>query len=242
MGNRASHVLVAAVVVAAWVAVAGCSESSTGLCGDGEALAFSGESYCVYGTTAAITEEGFRCPMSLPRRFDIDDLVVCGEDGDPPPGFEDHIRSRYDREIDAGVLGDGGVPVDAGGAFESFRRSTAGGPCAPGVDCEGYVELLADGSLRVDHLGELPVQLHEATVTPAELDAAIAVLTDPALVSLLDLGRAPCEPPTDFSESMTLVEGGTTHENSVTACDHAPLAAVRATLEALVATYAPAPS
>jgi len=93
--------------------------------------------------------------------------------------------------------------------------------------------------LRVDCYGQVPVVVHEATVPAADRDAAIATLTDPALVTLLDLGKPPCPSPTDIGESMTLTAGGRKHTNSVTLCPQPPIASARKTLENLVQKYLP---
>jgi len=140
--------------------------------------------------------------------------------------------------------GDGGDTARADAAplgdFESFRYSTAGGLCPDDMDCVGFIELTSDRVLMVDRNGELPVVVHQAEVTAGELADAVPVLTDRALVALLDLGEPPCVPPSDVFEEMTLVEGsGRQHKNSVTFCEDAPIAAARATLRALADAYFP---
>ena len=126
------------------------------------------------------------------------------------------------------------------GSFESFRYSTAAGPCPDDMDCAGFIELNSDRVLLVDRNGELPVVVHQAEVTVGELDDAVPVLTDRALIALLDLGEPPCVPPSDVFEDMTLREGGgRQHSNSVTFCDDAPIAAARAKLRALADAYFP---
>ena len=139
--------------------------------------------------------------------------------------------------------GDGGTDTSDGaplGTFESYRHSTAGGLCPDDLDCAGFIELTADRVLLVDKNGELPVVVHEAEVTVAELDDALPVLTDRALIALLDLGEPPCVPPSDVFEDMTLSEGGgRQHSNSVTFCEDEPIAAARATLRALADAYFP---
>ena len=122
-------------------------------------------------------------------------------------------------------------------AFESFRYTTGSGPCPPNSDCSSMSELLANGTFRHDCDGQLPVVVHETMVSAADRDAAIAVLTDPALVSLLDLGKSPCQPPTDIFEAMTLTAGGRQHTNSVTFCRDAPIEAARRALQKLLEKY-----
>lgn len=119
--------------------------------------------------------------------------------------------------------------------FETFR----GGFCPPEVDCSSSIELLADGTLTVDHVGEPFGGDHVATVSAADLTAAIAVLTDPALVDLLDAGQPPCSSPTDIFESMTLTDSAGEHRNSVTFCGLDPIAAARKTLQDLADKYIP---
>jgi len=52
-------------------------------------------------------------------------------------------------------------------------------------DCSGFVQLLFDGTLRVDLLGESPARLHVATVTEAELAAIRALAENPELAEYL---------------------------------------------------------
>ena len=139
---------------------------------------------------------------------------------------------------DAGdAVGGDAAPL---GAFESFRYSTAAGLCPDDMDCVGFIELTSDRVLLVDRNGELPVVVHQAEVTVGELDEAISVLTDRALIAILDLGEPPCLPPSDVFEEMTLLEGGgRRHSNSVTFCEDAPIAAARARLRALADAYFP---
>lgn len=146
----------------------------------------------------------------------------------------------------AGAGGTGGAGATGGtggggtsGAFERFFLRTGAGPCPPEYDCSGSVELLADGTLRIDVDGERPVVVHEARVSTSDLAAAIPVLTDPALIALLDLGEPPCVPPTDVFEGMELTLGGVVHDNSTTTCSQPPIAAARATMRRLAETYLP---
>ena len=156
-------------------------------------------------------------------------IAACGGDDDP--------AGDASGESDAGGSSADAAPL---GDYESFVRSTAGGPCADDMDCFGSTELTADRVLLVDRFGELPVVIHQAEVTPEEFDAAVPVFTDRDLVELLDLGEPPCEPPTDVVEQMTLYAGGLQHSNSVTTCEDAPLEAARAALDDLATTYFPA--
>jgi hypothetical protein len=129
----------------------------------------------------------------------------------------------------------------AAGAFESFRLTQSYGSCPPGSDCVGYIDLDKTGRLLRDQYSGLDAA-GPATVTPAELSSAIAVFTDPALVALLDASSPPCVPPTDIFESMKLVAGGATHQNSTTMCDNAPVKTARDLIYQLGDKYLPPPT
>lgn len=128
--------------------------------------------------------------------------------------------------------------------FESFRMTWGAGPCPPNGDCAGSIELLANGTLRLDtpcsgHLacdGLIP-GTYEAVVSAEDLDAAIAALTAPDLVNLLDGPRPVCEPPTDIYESFAVVLDDVEHSNETTTCEAAPLQRARDALSALVQEY-----
>lgn len=137
-----------------------------------------------------------------------------------------------------------GPGPEPGGEFESFRMAWGAGPCPPGGDCEGSLELSADGRLRLDTPcggllaceGLIP-GTHEAEISAKDLDAAVAVLTAPDLIALLDGPRPVCEPPTDIYESMAVVVDGREHGNETTTCDQAPLERVRDFAGALIEKY-----
>jgi hypothetical protein len=146
---------------------------------------------------------------------------------------------------DAGVDSGSAVGVDsapAAGGFESFRLTQSFGPCPPGSDCVGYIDLDKAGQLLRDQVNSPGVPVGSASVTLAELANAIAVFTDPALVKLLDASSPPCVPPTDIFETMKLVAGGVTHENSTTMCDNAPVKAARDLIYQLGNKYLPSPT
>jgi hypothetical protein len=137
-----------------------------------------------------------------------------------------------------------GSQPQAAGELESFRRAWSVGPCPPGGDCAGSVELLADGTLRLETpctgdmvCHELPAGTYEVVVSAEEREAAIAALTDPALIAILQGGQPACQPPTDIFEGMTVVFEGATYDNTTTTCDAAPLRAARAALTELVNAY-----
>lgn len=137
-----------------------------------------------------------------------------------------------------------GSQPQAAGEFESFRRAWSAGPCPPGGDCAGSVELLADGTLRLETpcIGdmvchELPAGTYEVVVSAEEREAAIIVLTDPGLIAILQGERPACQPPTDIFEGMAIVFEGAAYDNTTTTCDAAPLQAARAALTELVNAY-----
>jgi hypothetical protein len=123
--------------------------------------------------------------------------------------------------------------------FGSFRLFKSYGPCPPEMeDCDGYTELLADGTLLYDPVGEALAEPYSATITDAELDDAIAVLLDAELVALLDYDGEICVPPTDIYETMTLTdESGDEHSNATTMCNDAPLTAARDLIRELEERY-----
>jgi hypothetical protein len=203
----------------------------TGTATGGGAGTATGGSSATGGTTATggaggtTTADAAPCPPECLRAVRC--VTACG--GTPvsvgccpctPPAFDDITCPRL-------------------GAFESFRHELGAGPCAPNDDCSQFTELQASGLLRVDCYGQVPVVVHEVTLPAAERDAVIATLTDPALVSLLDLGKPPCPPPTDVGETMTLTEGGRKHTNSVTLCQQQPIESARKALEKMVFKYLP---
>jgi hypothetical protein len=134
--------------------------------------------------------------------------------------------------------GDGGA---ASAAFTSFRVTSAYGPCPPGGDCSGYIEIDGAGKISRDHTERPDAGVGTAQLSSAELAHAASIVTAPALVKLLDATSPPCAPPTDIFENMKLVDGAGTHENSTTACQNAPIKAARDELTALGNKYLPAP-
>jgi len=136
--------------------------------------------------------------------------------------------------------GDGGHIAAQGVQFQRFKYSFSGGPCAPGADCSGFIELASDGTLRGDKSGELPGGIvHTAKVTQAELDAAIPVLTNASLVELLDRQGQICQPPTDVVEDMILTMDQKVHSHETTGCSDQPIADAHKVLSDLASRYFP---
>jgi len=134
---------------------------------------------------------------------------------------------------------DGGSTTGELGTFERFRLDSAAGPCPPEADCNGFIELLADGTLRVETFGDVEDTVVEAAISDGDLTEAAAIFSDPALLALLDGPDPACDPPSDIFESMTAVVDGVTHDTSTTFCDQAPIAAARQMATGLAETYVP---
>ena len=178
---------------------------------------------CGGGRSCAGPDAGANCPPTCFRAVRC--VTSCGGPtvsfgccSCVPPAFDD-------------------ISCPKSGGFERFLYNAGGGLCPPNSDCSTSTELLASGLLRHDCMGQVPVVVHEAMVPPGDRDSVIAVLTDPALVALLDQPNPPCQPPTDVSESMALFFGGKTHKNSVTLCQQQPIVTARNALAKLVARY-----
>jgi len=123
--------------------------------------------------------------------------------------------------------------------FRRFTRVFGGGPCPEDVDCTGFIEVRQTGRLLVDRVGESPTVVHQATITAAELDDIVAVVTDPDLVALLDLRHPPCAEVADAWDEMTLLDDASRHDNVVTFCDDDPIVAARTALDDLASAYVP---
>lgn len=134
---------------------------------------------------------------------------------------------------------DGGSTTGELGTFERFRLDSAAGPCPPEADCDGFIELLADGTLRVETFGDIEDTVVEAAISDGNLTEAAAIFSDPALLALLDGPDPACDPPSDIFESMTTEVDGVTHDASTTFCDQAPIAAARQMAMDLAETYVP---
>ena len=107
------------------------------------------------------------------------------------------------------------------------------------MDCDGFVELLASRTLRVEVFGDVDDSVTEVEISAEDFAAAVQVFADPALVALLDGDDPVCNPPTDIFESMLVEIDGGTHDAATTACGQPPLAAAREMANDLRAQYVP---
>ncbi len=128
--------------------------------------------------------------------------------------------------------------IDTSG-FERFRLARAAGPCPPDLDCDGFIELVAPATLRVEEFGDITNTVNEVEVSAEDAAAAILVFSDPELWALLDQPELPCNPPTDVFESMLVDFEGITHDSPTTACVQPPITAARDMANALATEYLP---
>jgi hypothetical protein len=137
--------------------------------------------------------------------------------------------------------GDSVCGVDKGFGPEclTFERFAIyeGGLCAAELDCHGFIELWADGTLRQDMVGNPGASYREAVISGTDLAGALAVRTDPGLFATLSAAEPPCPLPHDFSEQMAIQLAGDVYSNSTTFCDAPELAAAREALRTLAAQY-----
>lgn len=123
--------------------------------------------------------------------------------------------------------------------FERFKLTRAAGPCPPNMDCDGFIELLASGLLRVEPFGEQGDPVTEVEISGDDLAMAAQVFADPELIALLDAPEPLCNPPSDVFETMLVEADGMSHDADTVFCDQAPLVAARDTANALAMKYAP---
>jgi hypothetical protein len=118
--------------------------------------------------------------------------------------------------------------------------TTAYGPCPADADCEGFTQLLWDGTLRVDRIGELPERAHESAVTGVELAELQTLAASPALQLYLANGSVlDCNPPTDASVELYLVANGEVRSVSILGCSQEEITAISDALRRLKDKYAP---
>ena len=172
-------------------------------------------------------------------------LVACPQTPDDDDAIDDDDAADDDDAVDdddSATDDDDAVDDDdsaAADAFELFRVTESYGPCPPDSDCWGFIEISADGLLRVDILGELPEQVHESKVSDPDIAEVLPALIDPALVALLAADELPCMKVDDVYEQMVVVTGGTTHTNETTNCDLPSIVAARQAMEDLALDFGP---
>lgn len=123
--------------------------------------------------------------------------------------------------------------------FERYKLTSAAGPCPPNMDCSGFIELLASGTLRVEPFGVVGDPVTEAQISADDFTAAVQVFAAADLVALLDAPDPLCNAPTDIFETMLVEIDGGSHDADTTFCDQAPLVAARDMANMLAMKYAP---
>lgn len=123
--------------------------------------------------------------------------------------------------------------------FERYKLTRAAGPCPPDLDCSGFIELLAPGTLRVEPFGVVGDPVTEAEISAEDFTAAVQVFAAADLVALLDAPDPLCNPPTDIFEAMLVEIDGGSHDADTTTCEQAPLVAARDMANMLAMKYAP---
>lgn len=169
------------------------------------------------GTTAPGTTTSDPDTTSSPTTGDL--TATTGETGDDTTGTP-------------------GTTTGEPSAFHRFRLDKAAGPCPPDADCDGFIELEAPLTLRVEKFGDIPDNVTEVQISQADFDAAALVLGD-ELFALLAQDDILCDPPTDVFESMELDLDGDLAANTTTACTQPPIVAARDKANELAAKYVP---
>jgi hypothetical protein len=146
--------------------------------------------------------------------------------------------TAVDPDTTAGTTEEGTTSETLAG-FERFKLSRAAGPCPPNMDCDGFIELLADRTLRVEPFGEQGDPVTEAEISEDDMAAAVQVFAAVALVQLLDSPEPLCNAPRDVFESMQVDIDGGSHDADTAFCDQAPLGAARDMANMLAMKYAP---
>lgn len=146
--------------------------------------------------------------------------------------------TAVDPDTSAGTT-EAGTTGETLSGFERFKLSRAAGPCPPNSDCDGFIELLADRTLRVEPFGEQGDPVTEVEISEEDQAAAVQVFAAIALVDVLDSPEPLCNAPRDVFESMEVVIDGATHDGDTAFCDQAPLVAARDMANMLAMKYAP---
>ncbi|PCC75025.1 hypothetical protein SAMN02745121_03769 [Nannocystis exedens] len=203
---------------------------------DSDSTATSGDETGDPPVTASTpsTSDGTSGASSTGDDDSASDPSVSGTSGASSTGDDDSAS-------DPSVSGTSG-PDETTGASEGFERFTlrsVSGLCPPESDCDGFVELLSTGLLRVEKVGDLGNPVTEVEIDTEDFALALEVFTDPALIEVLDSPDPLCDPPTDMFEEMELELDGTLHEATTTVCPQAPLQAAREAAEELRLKYVP---
>lgn len=129
--------------------------------------------------------------------------------------------------------------ASSGPALERFVMvgDERGCPDLAHGDCHSEVELRGDGGLRLDPWGAPGSAILEATTSLHDRREAIAALTDPALLALLDADKV-C-PEANETEQMIVRIGGVERRNRTGYCNQEPIQAARGALIRLTAIYFP---
>lgn len=123
--------------------------------------------------------------------------------------------------------------------FERYKLTSAAGPCPPDMDCSGFVELLAAGTLRVEPFGVVGDPVTEVQISADDFTAAVQMFAAAELVALLDAPDPLCNAPSDIFEAMLVEIDGGSHDADTAFCDQAPLVAARDMANMLAMKYAP---
>jgi hypothetical protein len=86
----------------------------------------------------------------------------------------------------------------------------AGGLCAPGFDCRGYIQLLFNSELRFNSFSDPPARVHTARVTAQELDLIIGLASSPELAAWVASDQSCTNPGPSESFRQVYVENATT--------------------------------
>jgi hypothetical protein len=122
--------------------------------------------------------------------------------------------------------------------FERFELTgnEAGCPAQAKGDCVSAIELLADGTVRLDPWGEpATTKRLEAKVTADEVERVSAPLTAAALLTLLD--RADACSGANATETMLVRVAGMEHRNETGHCNDEPVQAARGAMIELTARH-----
>jgi hypothetical protein len=124
-------------------------------------------------------------------------------------------------------------------SFDRFSLETSAGPCPPESDCDGFIQLTSERTLRVEEFGVVGDPVIEIQVSEEDFVAAVAVFTDPEFVEIIQGPPPMCNPPTDIHESMVLLLDGQAFDKNTTGCSLPPVDAAREMAQGLRDKYLP---